>query len=115
MPVQREVTERYWTWCRKWGIPYPCRKTRTVVKWCYAFSYLTVDYHGVYTNYVGCEFNDLYSWRQWELTFRFESFTLYFVERCYSTLKTRSGSCTNDEVVLRVRRFLQSDEATPPS
>lgn len=41
MPQQREVTERYWGWCTKWYVPYPCRKTRTVLKWCYDFSYLT--------------------------------------------------------------------------
>jgi len=59
-----QVIEHYWTicdyefrypcgirWCRRWGIPYPCRlnyctdrmpypcrRTRTVTKFCYDFS-----------------------------------------------------------------------------
>jgi hypothetical protein len=34
MAQQVEVVEHYWGWCTKYYIPYPCRKTRTVKKWC---------------------------------------------------------------------------------
>ncbi len=109
MAQQVDVVEHYWGWCSKYYIPYPCRKTRTVKKWCYEFSYLTVDYHGVYTNYVGCEFNVLYSWRAWELTFRFEAFTLYFLTKCYSTQRPSAGSCSNDLAISYLKKTLGPD------
>ena len=106
---QEQVTERYWTWCSKWYVPYPCRKTRTVTKWCYDFSYLTVDYHYVYTNYVGCELNALYSWRKWELNGSGDSFTLYFVTRCFDNLKTSSGPCSPQDAVIFLKKALGDD------
>jgi hypothetical protein len=112
MAYQQQVAERYWGWCRKWGIPYPCRKTRTVTKWCYDFSYLTVDYHYVYTNYVGCELNQLYPWRQWELNLSGDVFTLYFVTRCFDNQKTSSGPCS-PEVIGRLQTMLGSEQREP--
>jgi hypothetical protein len=109
VPYQQEVVEHYWGWCSKWYVPYPCRKTRTVTKWCYDFSYLTVDYHYVYTNYVGCELNKLYSWRAFELTFSGGAFTLYFVTKCYNSLKPSTGPCSPDLAVAQLKRVLGSD------
>jgi hypothetical protein len=109
MAYQQQVTERYWSVCWKWIVPYPCRKTRTVTKWCYDFSYLTVDYHYVYTNYVGCELNRLYSWRQWELNFSGDVFTLYFVTRCFDNQKTSSGACS-PELIARLQAMLASEQ-----
>jgi hypothetical protein len=113
MAYQQQVTEHYWGWCRWWGIPYPCRKTRTVTKWCYDFSYLTVDYHYVYTNYVGCELNQLYSWRQWEFSLSGGAFTLYFVTRCFDDQKTSSGPCS-PEVIGRLRQMMLGSEQREP-
>ena len=109
MPHQEQITETYWGWCSKWYIPYPCRKTRTVTKWCYDFSYLTVDYHYIYTNYVGCEFNQLYSWRKWELSGSGDQFTLYYVTRCYDSLKQSTGPCSPDLALTELRRVLGDD------
>ncbi|MFE9692265.1 hypothetical protein [Micromonospora sp. NPDC005806] len=106
MPTQRQITETYWSVCW-WGfVPYPCRKTRTVTKWCYDFSYFTYDYHYVYTNYRGCEYNNLYSWRQWELSLSSGASTLYFVTKCYDTQRPRTGPCTPDTAIARAREVL---------
>ena len=110
MPEEREIVERYWGVCRKWIFLYPCRKSRTVTKWCYDFSYLTVDYHGVYTNYIGCELNTLYSWRAFELTFSFDQFTLYFVTKCYGSLREEKGACSPGvATITHLRKALGSD------
>jgi hypothetical protein len=106
---QEQVVEHYWGWCSKWYVPYPCRKTRTVTKWCYDFSYLTVEYHYVYTNYVGCELNSLYPWRTFQLNGSGDSFTLYFVTRCFDSLKTSSGSCSPQNAVAQLKRVLGAD------
>jgi hypothetical protein len=109
VPHQQQVIERYWGWCSKWYVPYPCRKSRTVTKWCYDFSYLTVDYHYVYTNYVGCELNQLYAWRQWEPNFSGGAFTLYFVTRCFDNLKTSTGPCSPEIAVTHLKQALGPD------
>ena len=109
MPRQEQIVEHYWGWCSKWYVPYPCRKSHTVTKWCYDFSYLTVDYHYVYTNYVGCELNKLYSWREWEPNFSGDSFTLYFITKCYDGLKQASGPCSPEIAVTYLKQVLGSD------
>jgi len=106
---QEQVVEHYWGWCSKWYVPYPCRKSRTVTKWCYDFSYLTVDYHYVYTNYVGCELNQLYAWRKWEPNFSGNSFTLYFVTKCFDSLKEAKGPCSPELAITQLKRVLGSD------
>jgi hypothetical protein len=70
---------------------------------------LTVDYHYVYTNYVGCELNQLYAWRTWELNFSGDSFTLYFVTKCYDNLKETTGPCSPDLAVIELKRILGDD------
>ena len=109
MPHQEQVVERYWGWCSKWYVPYPCRKSRTVTKWCYDFSYLTVDYHYVYTNYVGCELNQLYPWRQWEFSGSGGAFNLYLVTKCFNDLKESSGACSPGDAVAYLKRALGPD------
>jgi hypothetical protein len=32
--------ESYWTVCWKWIFPYPCKKYRTVTRWCCFFSWI---------------------------------------------------------------------------
>jgi hypothetical protein len=106
---QEQVVEHYWGWCSKFYVPYPCRKTRTVTKWCYDFSYLTVDYHYVYTNYVGCELNHLYVWRDWELSLSGDNFTLYFVTKCYDSLRPAKGPCSPEIAVEQLKQVLGPD------
>lgn len=109
MPRQEQIVERYWGVCWAWYVPYPCRKSRTVTKWCYDFSYLTVDYHYVYTNYVGCELNRLYRWRTWEPSLKGGAFTLYFVTKCYGSLRPDKGSCTPENAVVHLKQVLGAD------
>ena len=33
--IERQT--RVWTWCKKWGIPYPCRRTETRIFYGYLF------------------------------------------------------------------------------
>jgi hypothetical protein len=109
MPHQQQIVETYWTVCWKWIFPYPCRKTRTVTKWCYDFSYLVVSYRVIYTNYRGCELNISYAWRKWELNGSTEDFILYFITRCFSNLLTAGGSCTPGGAIAHLRNVLGPD------
>ncbi len=63
---QINVIQSYWTWCRKWGIPYPCRKRRTVIRYRYEFipwrSILTWPFR---CKYEGCCGSFLYRWSHW--------------------------------------------------
>jgi hypothetical protein len=66
MPTREKVVERYWSVCYKrvWGakVPYPCRKSREVYKWCYHFSEGTVRHYLVYCEYEGLEGGIWYTW-----------------------------------------------------
>jgi len=61
-----EVTERYWSVCWKWFVPYPCRKSRTVTKFKYDFfptrTRVTWPFR---CRYEGCCGASLYSWSYW--------------------------------------------------
>lgn len=93
MATQETITERYWTWCDGWfGIPYPCRKIRTVTKWCYEFSEVKVTKWGLYCQYVGCEHGISYKWSDWSC-FGIGTGYVYGVTRCFSSEKTRAGTC----------------------
>src|SRR6266487_4171914 len=73
--------EGYWTVCWKWIFPYPCKKYRTVTKWC---CFCTLE---------GCADNQLYSWT----TFCFNIFgstTYYNITKCFDSPKTPQGNCT---------------------
>ena len=89
-----EVVETYWSTCWKWGfIPYPCRKSRRVMRWHYHFSYLIVSYRGVRSSYDGCENNLRYRWSKWELTGEFRDFILYEHDMYFSSKKSDTGAC----------------------
>ena len=93
MPTQETYEESYWTVCYAFGfLPYPCKKKRTVTKWCYQFETLKQTGLGAACQYEGCEQGILYSW--W--TFCFNIFgTEYFanVKKCFEDKKAESGSC----------------------
>jgi hypothetical protein len=110
MPEQREVTEKYWTWCSKWHIPYPCRKTRVVTKWCYQFSFIVVSNRGFWTNNWGCEFNLRYEWRDWHIfPVGFDDSTVYFVEKCFKNRIDSSGPCSSGVAVDYLKKTFGSD------
>jgi hypothetical protein len=60
---QETFTESYWSVCWKWGfIPYPCRKTRTVTKWCAYFDWVTTRGFVFWCSHEGCMEGQLYYW-----------------------------------------------------
>jgi len=63
MPIKKEGTEKYWTVCTKWGVPYPCRKSRTVVWWCYSFSIWRETYFFNFVTNTACEDDKEYTWK----------------------------------------------------
>lgn len=110
MAEQREIEETYWTWCSKWYIPYPCRKTRVVTKWCYDFSFIVVSDRGFYTDYWGCEFNNRYEWRSWHwIPGGFSDSTIYFVTKCFKNALESDGPCSGAIALDYLTRTFGSD------
>lgn len=110
MPEKREVNERYWSVCYKWKVPYPCRKTRLVTKWCYDFSFVVISKRGIYTNNWGCEFNNRYKWRDWHIVpVGFGDSTVYFVEMCFKSQRDSDGVCSSATAVDYLKRTLGPD------
>ncbi len=62
MATQQTVTEYYWGWCYWHGIPYLCRKSRQVTKWCYHFSWIEVHCIFFVGWNIACENGIKYKW-----------------------------------------------------
>lgn len=66
---QVEVEETYWGWCSKWYVPYPCRKSRTVMRYRYDMlpwrSRVAPPFK---SSYEGCCGALLYKWSFWHLS-----------------------------------------------
>ncbi len=92
MPQRMTITESYWGVCKKWGIPYPCRKTRRVTKWRYVFSRLKEYRWGVFCYLVGCENGKKYSWYAPCLNV-FGTAEFYNKEMYFDDEKKSSGTC----------------------
>ncbi len=62
---QENTRVRRWTWCRKWGIPYPCRRTVTEVWFRYDFSQTRYvpSWFPFWVKREGCCNNVLHGWR----------------------------------------------------
>lgn len=87
-----EWEERYWTICWKSIFPYPCRKIRTVRKWCCLFSWVKESRWGIYCFVEGCANGQRYEWSG----FCFNVFgTEYFYNKqiCFDSEKIPSGPC----------------------
>jgi hypothetical protein len=119
MGERREIVERYWSVCWWYLVPYPCRKTRVVTKWCYDFAFIVVSNRGIFTDYWGCEFSTRYEWRDWHwIPVGFDDSTLYFVTSCFDNALEDQGPCSPAlaeaylESVLtpKFRRFLDRGE-----
>ena len=92
MPEQITTTESYWTVCWKWIFPYPCKKVRTVTKWCYNFRWVREYRWGFFCYLEGCENGVRYTW----YAFCFNLFgteTYYNIYMCFNNQKQRNGSC----------------------
>jgi len=96
MPVEKEITERYLTWCSKWGVPYPCRKTRTAIRWCYHFSIWRETFFFNFVTHTACEDGIEYSWKQYNgLFIKWGSLLHTNVEKCFrNKLKDNNKRCS---------------------
>ena len=65
--VEQQI--RYWGWCRKWKIPYPCRKTKLGIAYQYAFSALRYVPSIVpfWQKRQGCCEGTAYEWKRYVL------------------------------------------------
>lgn len=63
---QVERVETYWSVCWKWFVPYPCKKSRTVMRYQYDFlpwrTRITWPFR---CKYEGCCGSALYTWSRW--------------------------------------------------
>lgn len=65
---EREETKvKEWTWCKKWGIPYPCRRTRTKVRFLYEFhqTRYVPSFFPFWEKREGCCENVVYGWKRY--------------------------------------------------
>jgi hypothetical protein len=89
----RSWEERYWTVCWKWRfIPYPCRKIRSVRRWCCEFEWIKETRYGLYCSLEGCSGGRRYTWG----AFCFGLFgTAYFhrITKCFNRELSPAGSC----------------------
>lgn len=66
--TRETVTIRYWGVCWKWGVvPYPCRKTRTEIKYQYDFLpwRTRFSWSPFRRSYEGCCNGMLFGWSYW--------------------------------------------------
>jgi hypothetical protein len=92
MPTLETVYVKYWTTCKKFGIPYPCRKTRTTQKWCYQFDTVRVFHWFVYCRYEGCEGGTLYKWSG-PCFGSIGSSWVYNIRQCLKNKLSEEGNC----------------------
>lgn len=90
MPEQKQVQETYWDVCWKWVFPYPCKKTRTVTRWFYHFSWYKEVQYVFYGDITACENGIEYSWSG--LTLGIGSNTVFNVEESYDSPRPSSGT-----------------------
>jgi len=91
VPTQTTVNETYWAVCWKWIFPYPCKKTRTVTKWCYDFSVVHETCRVFSATLYGCERGREYKWTSG----CFGWFDAYYTNKhlCFSKPLDDTGSC----------------------
>ncbi|MCH7964660.1 MAG: hypothetical protein IH852_12070 [Bacteroidetes bacterium] len=85
--------EGYWTVCWKWIFPYPCKKYRTVTKWCCFFSWIKETRWGVFCTLEGCADGQLYKWTAFCFGLLGTAY-FYNLTKCFSSAKSPKGSCT---------------------
>jgi hypothetical protein len=103
-------TEGYWTVCWKWIFPYPCKKYRTVTKWCCFFSWIKITFWGLYCTSEGCADGLLYRWNSF--CFGFGTRYLYNQTICFSSPKVSQGSCEPVAIGRAFEWLLQQPDRT---
>jgi hypothetical protein len=89
---QQTVVETYWTVCWKWIFPYPCKKSRTVSRWCCDFAWVEETGYGFFCRLQGCADGQLYKWTAF--CFNIWGTTRYpNIRKCFGSAKTPVGPC----------------------
>jgi len=104
-------TESYWTVCWKWIFPYPCKKYRTVTRWCCFFSWLKENRWGFFCTLEGCADGQLYKWTAFCFNL-FGSQTYYNITKCFDSAKTPQGPCTPVAVGTAFERLVKEQPRT---
>jgi hypothetical protein len=86
------IEETYWTVCWKWIFPYPCRKSRTVRRWCLTFDWLKETRWFLYCSVEGCAQGRRYSWGAFCFNIIGTAW-FYNIRLCFSSEKQSSGTC----------------------
>jgi hypothetical protein len=84
--------ESYWTVCWKWIFPYPCKKYRTVTRWCCTFDWLKETRWGFFCTLEGCAGGVRYNWTAFCFNL-FGTAWFYNIRKCFSSEKSPSGRC----------------------
>lgn len=87
-----EIVEQYWSVCWAWIIPYPCRKSRTVRRWCCDFAWIKESRWGFFCTLEGCAGGQRYTWSAFCFNL-FGTVTFYNIRKCFTSQRTPAGSC----------------------
>lgn len=86
------ITETYWTVCWKWIFPYPCKKSRTLRRWCCDFSWIKETGWFFFSTLEGCSGGVEYNWTAF--SFGIVGTHWYFnITKCFNSPLTASGKC----------------------
>ena len=92
MPVKKEVYASYWAVC-VWGIfPYPCKKWRKEMQWCYNFTRGESSCYGFVEFLKACEGGKQYEWTA-PCFGKFGSAKLSGFQKCSVTPLKETGNC----------------------
>ena len=94
---KREVTERYWSVCWAWIFPYPCRKTRTVTKFCCEFQIVHERCFIFRAVIWGCCDGKEYRWTRGCFGW-FNAFHPGPITVCFNALPDDRGPCTSNSL-----------------
>jgi len=86
------VTETYWTVCWAWIFPYPCRKSRTVRRWCCNFSWIKETRWFFFCTLEGCSGGVRYNWTAFCFNVLGTAW-FYNITKCFDNELSPSGKC----------------------
>lgn len=86
------VDEPYWAVCWKWIFPYPCKKYRTVTRWCCEFEWIKETRLFLFCILEGCAGGKRYRWYGFCFNL-IGTATFYGVRMCFKSEKRPVGTC----------------------
>lgn len=88
----QRIEETYWTVCWKWIFPYPCRKRRTVTRWCCTFDWVKETRWFFFCTLEGCAGGQRYNWTAFCFNVLGTAW-FYNIRLCFSNQMSPSGRC----------------------